>query len=68
MKNTLDYVCPACRANLKFNPHGQNWVCEYCGNAFNLDELKDQEEKLTKDTKAVKMEQDEHGMDIYSCH
>ena len=67
MKNTLDYICPSCRANLKFNPHGQNWVCEYCGNAYNLDELDFQEEKLTKDTKTVKMEKDEHGMDIYSC-
>ena len=25
---TMDHKCPSCGAVLKFNPHGQNWVCE----------------------------------------
>lgn len=67
MKNTLDYKCPSCRATLKFNPHGQNWECEYCGGKYNLDQLEKQEEKLTKETAEVKMQKDQNGMDIYSC-
>jgi len=65
MNNTLDHKCPSCGAVLKFNPHGQNWVCEYCNNNFNLEQIKEYEKKvgkvLEKDTE-VKVE-----IDVYSC-
>jgi len=67
MKNTLDYFCPSCRARLHFDPHGQNWKCDYCGGTFGLEQLSFQEEKLTKESQEIKMEKDEKGMDIYSC-
>ena len=38
MGKVLDYKCPACDAALKFNPHGQNWKCEYCRNEYSLEE------------------------------
>ncbi len=69
--NTFDHKCPNCTAPLKFNPHGQNWVCEYCGSAFTKKEIDLYESKkghvLKEETEAVKMEKDEHGMDIYTC-
>lgn len=67
MRNTLDHKCPSCSATLKFDPHGQNWKCEYCGGQFNLEQLEDKNEKLTKETNEVKMQKDQDGMDIYSC-
>ena len=44
--NTLDYKCPSCNAILKFDPHGQNWKCEYCKHEYNLEELKAYNEKI----------------------
>ena len=66
-KNTLDHKCPSCNAVLKFNPHGQNWVCEYCGSAFELKDLETKTEKLTKEPEEVKVYKDQDGMDVYSC-
>ncbi len=68
---TLDYKCPNCDATLKFNPHGQNWVCEYCRSSFTREELDaidiKKKEVLTKETEADSLEKDEEGMDIYMC-
>lgn len=67
MRNTLDHKCPSCSATLKFDPHGQNWKCEYCGGEYNLEDIESKNEQLTKETKEVKMQKDQNGMDIYSC-
>ena len=48
MNNTLDHKCPSCGAVLKFNPHGQNWVCEYCNSKFDLEQIKEYEKKIGK--------------------
>lgn len=69
---TMDHKCQNCGATLKFNPHGQNWVCEYCKSEFNKEQIDAYEaskgvEKLTNETEAVKLEKDLNGMDIYSC-
>lgn len=66
-QNTLDHKCPNCRANLNFNPHNQNWECEYCGSKFNLEDLENQTETLTNETATVKVDKDMDGMDVYSC-
>ena len=41
----LDHKCPACNAELKFNPTSQSWVCGYCGSEYNLEQLKADETK-----------------------
>lgn len=69
---TMDHKCEACGAVLKFNPHGQNWACEYCKNVYTKEQIDAYEakrgvEELTKDTEAVKLETNAEGMDIYSC-
>jgi len=70
-KGTLDHKCLSCKAVLKFNPKGQNWKCEYCKSEFTKEEISEYEEKrgnvLNSETETVSLEQDEHGMDIYSC-
>lgn len=35
----LDNKCPACRAQIHFNPTLQKWKCEYCDSEFTLEEL-----------------------------
>ena len=70
--STYDYKCPSCNAILKFDPHGQNWKCEYCKHEYNLEELKAYNEKIgrkeLKDEHKVKLEKDYNGMDIYTCN
>lgn len=67
MNNAIDHKCPNCDAVLKFNPHGQNWKCEYCRGEFNLDELSKYEEKHKKEEKEVVSKTNENGMDVYTC-
>ena len=71
MNSTIDHKCPACNAVLKFDPHNQNWKCEYCRNEYNLEQLQDHEKNIgkkeLKEQNAVKLDKDQNGMDIYSC-
>lgn len=68
---TLDHKCPNCSATLKFNPHGQNWTCEYCRSTFTKAEIDEAEAKkghiIDSSTVAEQVEKDANGMDIYSC-
>lgn len=68
---TLDHKCPNCAATLKFNPHGQNWACEYCKSTFNIEQIEALEAKrgtvLDEESTEVKLEKDINGMDVYSC-
>ena len=65
MASTLDHKCPNCDAVLKFNPHGQNWKCEYCRSEFNLEQLEEFEKKSNKELS--KKSKKEYDMDIYTC-
>lgn len=71
MNGTIDHKCPNCSAVLKFNPHGQNWKCEYCKSEFNSAQIEEINEKAGKvideTTEAVKVQKDFEGVDIYSC-
>lgn len=66
MGKVLDYKCKACDAVLKFNPHKQNWKCEYCRNEYSLEELKDQEESLNTDN-ASDIKEEIKNLDNYNC-
>lgn len=67
MSNTLDHKCPSCNAVLKFNPHGQNWKCEYCRSEFNIDQIIEYEQKAGKvlEEGNIKSSGD---IDIYLCN
>ena len=67
MKNTLDHKCPKCNAVLKFDPHGQNWKCEYCRSEFDLKEILEYEEKNNKVLEESSKEET-NSMDIYICN
>lgn len=67
MNNTLDHKCPNCNAVLKFNPHGQNWKCEYCRSEFDLQALTKYEEKTGKVLERDPQVISNGDMDMYSC-
>lgn len=67
MNEALDHKCPSCNAVLKFNPHGQNWKCEYCRNEFNLEQIQQYEEKVGKTLEKVVEPISKGEMDLYSC-
>ncbi len=66
---TVDHKCPSCNASIKYNPKDKNWVCEYCGSKFTLDELKANEEnfKNTKVSDSKELKDENVEMDIYNC-
>mgnify|MGYP003301608016 CR=1 FL=1 len=64
MSNTLDHKCPSCNAVLKFNPHGQNWKCEYCRSEFNIQQLEEYEKKTGK---VLEEESTNNDIDLYLC-
>lgn len=66
MNNTLDHKCPSCNAVLKFNPHTQNWTCEYCRNTFNLEQILEYENKSGKVLE--KENKDNKEIDLYICN
>ncbi len=51
-----DHKCPACSAELKFDPTSQKWICHYCGSEYTLEDLKEVEAKVeeVKPKKAAK--------------
>lgn len=76
----VDHKCPNCFASLNYNPKGKNWVCEYCGSKFTLEQLEENEKRFesndVKNSVELKTEnekQTENGnvesveMDEYFC-
>ena len=71
-KAVMDHKCKSCGAELKFNPHGQNWKCDYCKSEFTKQEIDEYEasrgvEQLDSDASAVKVEKVD-GIDEYVCN
>ena len=72
---TVDHKCPNCNASINYNPKDKNWVCEYCGGKFTLEELKNNEENFNKtnvnNSKELKKDKKENEdiqeMDVYHC-
>lgn len=72
---SIDHKCPNCNASIKYNPKDKNWVCEYCGSKFTLEDLKNNEENFKKtnvnDSKELKKDKENslenQEMDVYHC-
>ena len=72
---TVDHKCPNCNASINYNPKEKNWVCEYCGSKFTLEELKANEKNFestsvneSKELKKNKKEKEEEiELDEYLC-
>ena len=69
---TVDHKCPSCNASINYNPKDKNWVCEYCGSKFTLEQLEANEKNFestkVNDSKELKKEKEEQvEMDEYIC-
>ena len=72
---TVDHKCPSCNASINYNPKEKNWVCEYCGSKFTLEELEANEKNFettsVKDSKELKKNkkanEEQVEMDEYLC-
>ena len=65
-KTTVNHKCPACHANLTFNPKEQNWRCEYCDSVFKLEDLKKNIHKYVE--KKVKPEEENPDIGEYNLY
>lgn len=66
-KDVLDQKCPTCTATLHFNPKGQNWHCDYCGNNYSLDEIKEYAKKMDKELQDNDSKDKSVSIDSYTC-
>ena len=68
---TVDHKCPSCNASINYNPVDKNWVCEYCGSKFTLEELKateaNYEHTSVNESKELKEDNNQNEMDTYHC-
>ena len=60
----LDHKCPNCSAVLKYNPHGDNFKCEYCNSEFTIVDLMKYEKKNKKEIEKVEKST---PVDTYIC-
>ena len=60
---TISFKCPNCDGELKFNPSGQNYICEYCGSTFTQEELDAMKRAETKE-QTVEVEEKEPTINI----
>ena len=66
----VEYKCPNCNADLKFNPQSQKLDCEYCLSSFTVDEIKqicaNTENSIPPE--AVQLKEDfENNTHLYRC-
>jgi DNA-directed RNA polymerase subunit RPC12/RpoP len=62
---TVDHKCPSCNASINYNPKEKNWVCEYCGSKFTLEQLEENEENFkhtnVNESKELKNEREKNN-------
>lgn len=70
---TVDHKCPSCNASINYNPKDKNWVCEYCGSKFTLEQLEENEKNFestsVRESKELKEDSSSESveMDEYLC-
>lgn len=64
MANVKTYTCLSCKAPLSFNPGLQKWKCDYCFNAYTLEDL-EAAPSTTQTTEELHVEQPD--LDSYNC-
>lgn len=65
---SLDNKCPACGANITFNPKNQKWDCKYCGSKFSLKEMqKYKNASSEEENKIIPSNNTSEDLDIYHC-
>ncbi len=69
----VEYKCPNCYANLKFNPQNQAFTCDFCASVFTQEEMQKiaaeqaQQENERPKEEIEKDEAFENGANVYIC-
>ena len=68
--DSVEYKCPNCNADLKFDPVSQKLSCEFCDSSFTVEEIKQicaaAENSIPPETAAAQEEFSEHT-NLYHC-
>ena len=68
--DSVEYKCPNCNADLKFNPTTQKLTCEFCDSAFTIEEIKQicaaAENSIPPETAAAQQDFESHT-NLYHC-
>ena len=67
MAGTIHFKCPDCGAYLEFSPEQAQFVCAYCGKAFDEAALREQSEQREKESESSRPEAEEGGLRTYHC-
>lgn len=69
--DAVEYKCPNCCADLKFDPDTQKLGCEYCLSSFTIEEIKqicaEQEAKLQSPEEKQVSQEFEDNTNLYHC-
>ena len=66
-EKAVDNKCPACGAPIFLKPKTGKWECEYCGSAFDLEELKKHNNASSDKNNEEVAEEDKIEYDSYKC-
>jgi len=66
---SIQYKCPNCNADLRFNPNKQGFSCEFCDSFFTVEECKAANEQMQNDAQAAASAMDEFAENnqLYIC-
>ena len=66
---SMQYKCPNCNADLRFNPSKQGFSCEFCDSFFTLEECKTANEQMQSEAQEAAPAMDEfaEGNQLYIC-
>ena len=67
MEKVLDEKCLNCGATIKYNPKKKKFTCEYCKAEFTSEDLKNNKEKINKQTTLKKEFSEMEEMEGYVC-
>lgn len=65
---SMDNKCPACGANITFNPKNQKWDCKYCDSSFTLEEMKQHKNASSEEaSRSTSYNKASENLDVYHC-
>lgn len=66
---SIQYKCPNCNGDLRFNPQKQGFSCEYCDSFFTTEECKEANEQMQEQTQSDASAQEEFadGNQVFTC-
>ena len=65
---SVQYKCPNCNADLRFNPNKQGFSCDFCDSFFTLEECKTANEQMQAEAQQTAPAQEEFAENNQDSH